>query len=145
MSPLLVGIGSPVVGAVERGVDSGVATHASDGSAAEPVHEPVSLLDILMRERRANGTANCVNRLDGKSTNTNTRVGDAARFEGDEAALQSLRGVFRMWRMLRGTTRDSSTPDDNNVSDTEWDVESTNEAEEKREFLSLVERALADL
>ena len=143
MSPLLVGIGSPVVGSVERGLTSGAATHATGGGVAEPVHAPANLLDILMRERRGNVIANCVNRLDGKSTRA--RAGDATHFEADEAVLQSLRGVFRMWHMLRGTTRGSSTPGDNNDNDTEWDVESVNKVEEKREFLSLVERALADL
>ena len=144
MSPLLVGIGTPVVGTVERGLVSGVATHATGGSVAEPVQEPaepVSLVDILLRETREDATANCVHRPDGGSTKL--RVGGAARLEGDEAVQQSLRGVFRMWRMLRGgTTHGRSTPGDNNDNDTEWD---TKEVEEKREFLSLVARALADL
>ena len=145
-SPLLVGIGSPAVGAAERGLISDVPTHATGGSVVEPAQEPgkpVSLLDVLMRERGVTGTANRVDRSDGEPTRT--RVGDAARLEGDEAVLQSVRGVFRMWRMLRGTTRGGSIPDGNNVDDTEWDVESTNEVGEKREFLNLVVRALGDL
>ena len=146
MSPLLVGIGSPAVGAVERDSVSGVSTHATSGSVVEPVQGPgesLSLLDVLMRERGVTVTANCIDRTDRQSTRT--RVGDAARLEGDEAVLQSVRGMFRMWRMLRGTTRGGSISDSNNVTDTEWDVESTNEVGEKREFLSLVVRALVDL
>ena len=146
MSPLLVGIGSPAVGTVERGLDSGVPTPATGGSAVEPVQErgePVSLLDVLMQERRVAVTPNCGGRTDGESTKTH--VGDAVRLEGDEAVLQSVRGMFRMWRTLRSTTHGSCIPDGNNVNDTRWDVESTSEVGEKREFLSLVVRALADL
>lgn len=146
MSPLLVGIGSPVVGTVERGLDSGVPTHATGGSAVEPVQErgePVSLIDVLMREKRGTVTANYGGQADGGSAKT--RVGDAVRLEGDEAVLQSVRGMFRMWRTLRGTTHGSCITDGNNVNDTGWDAESTSEVGEKREFLSLVVRALADL
>jgi len=146
MSPLLVGVGSPVVGAVERDLVSGAATHATGGSVAEPIQEPgepVSLVDVLMRESRANISTNCANRINGEPTKT--RIGDPARFESDEAVLQSVRGMFRMWRVLRGTTYGSSFPGNTNVTDTKWDMESTNETEEKREFLSLVVRALADL
>jgi len=142
----ITGIGSPAVGAVERDSVSGVSTHATSGSVVEPVQGPgesLSLLDVLMRERGVTVTANCIDRTDRQSTRT--RVGDAARLEGDEAVLQSVRGMFRMWRMLRGTTRGGSISDSNNVTDTEWDVESTNEVGEKREFLSLVVRALVDL
>ena len=147
MSPLLVGIGSPVAGTVERGSDPGVPTHAAGVSAVEAVQEsgePASLLDVLMRERRVTVTSNCGGRTDGESTKPRGSS-DAVRLEGDEAVLQSVQGMFRMWRALRGTTRGSCIPDGNNVNDMRRDVESTSEAGEKREFLSLVVCALADL
>ena len=142
MSPLLVGMGSPVVDAVERSMVSGVATHATGGSVAEPIQEPgepVSLLDTLMREGRAAVATSSSNRTDGDSTKEPD--GDSAYFAGDEAVLQSVRGIFRMWRILRGTTRDGSITGDANTADLDWNAESM---EAKREFLNLVVRALAN-
>ena len=142
MSPLLVGMGSPVVDAVERSMVSGVATHATGGSVAEPIQEPgepVSLLDTLMREGRAAVATSSSNQTDGDSTKE--PAGDPACFAGDEAVLQSVRGVFRMWRILRGTTRGGSITGDANAADLDWNAESM---EAKREFLNLVVRALAD-
>jgi len=146
MSPLLVGTGSPVVDTVERGLISGVVTRATGGSVVDAVQEPggrVSLLDVLMRERRVTVTTNRASRIDGEPTKAH--VGNAARCEGDEAVLQSVRGVFGMWRILRDTTQEGSTAGGADTTDTNGGVESTNEVEEKREFLSLVVRALADL
>ena len=145
MSPLLVGTGSPVVDAVERCMVSGVATHATGASMAEPIQEPgepVSLLDKLMREGRAAVDTSLSNRSDEESTKKPAR--DPARFEGDEAVLQSVRGMFRMWRILRSTTHGGSVTGSANAADIDWNVESTNEVEAKREFLSLVVRALTD-
>jgi hypothetical protein len=145
-SPLLVGVGSPVVGAAERGLGTGVRAHATGGSTAGAGHKcggPANLIGVLIREQPPTVTANHTNRVDGKPTRP--RVEDTAGFEGDEAVLQSVRGMFRMWRILRGTTHGNSTAGDNDVVSAARGGDNTNEVEEKREFLSLVVRAMADL